>query len=186
MLKKAFSLVLGAALAVGLAVPAMASEYGDVRLRDIRLSNHSIRLEEDGEPMRLTVTYTPYGAFEEVEWSSSDEDVVTVDSSGLVSPVNGGDALISVETESGERDTCRVEVRDAEGHYDRITRVEMNFDELTVRLGQTRQLMASLMPRGLDEEDKYLRWESDDRDVAEVDPDGTVHGIGLGTTTITV
>jgi uncharacterized protein YjdB len=184
MLKKAFSLVLAALLAAGLAMPALAADDDDSpRVQSIRLSNNSIRLEVDGNPMPLTVRFTPYDAEDDLEWSSSDEDVAVVDD-GLVSAVGRGTATIYAETENGKRASCRVEVRDA-GERDEVSRVKMNFDELTVRLGQTRQLMVSISPSGVDELDKYITWDSDDFDIADVEQDGTVYGVSLGTTTIT-
>jgi hypothetical protein len=188
MLKKAFSLVLAGILAVGLALPAMAASNSSddpyPEVKEIQLGNGSIRLEVN-DYIPLVVHFLPRGSGEPVEWYSSDDEIATVDSAGVVDAVSPGSVTITCESESGKTATCRIVVEE-EDSGNLVALVELNFNELTVRLGQTRQLMASVYPGGLDEEDRLLDWETLDRHVATVEEDGTVYGAGLGVTTIVV
>lgn len=60
---------------------------------------------------RITATPSQSGA--ELTWSSSDESVATVDSSGNVTAVGVGTAVITVRTSDGNTATCTVTVKSA-------------------------------------------------------------------------
>ena len=64
------------------------------------------------EEMQLTATVTPENAYNsEVEWSSSDTSVVTVDQTGLITGTGNGEAVITVKTKVGNVSaTCAVTV----------------------------------------------------------------------------
>lgn len=77
----------------------------------VELNRHELTLET-GVSKTLTATITPAGACEDLEWSSSDEAVATVDADGKVTGVAEGTAVITVKsTEDGTKsDTCEVTV----------------------------------------------------------------------------
>jgi len=62
-----------------------------------------------GESVRLDAVYAPKGAKVTLKWSSSDEEVVTVDSKGSVYALNDGEATITCEG-GGKKATCAVKV----------------------------------------------------------------------------
>ena len=68
-----------------------------------------------GKTVTLTPTFTPANASNKhVTWSSSDTNVATVDSNGVVTGVAAGSATITVTTEDGgHTDTCAVTVNPA-------------------------------------------------------------------------
>lgn len=60
---------------------------------------------------RLTVTFTPAGAKADLVWTSSDEDVVTVNESGVVTPVGVGVADITATVKDTElKGVCKVTI----------------------------------------------------------------------------
>ena len=65
-----------------------------------------------GAQKRLQASITPSNASDQsVEWSSSDENVVTVDSQGIITGIADGKANITVKTKDGNfSDTCAVTV----------------------------------------------------------------------------
>ncbi len=72
---------------------------------------------EVGQTLQLTATIAPENATnKEYSWSSSDEDVATVDENGLVSAIAAGPAIITVTTTDGRKTaTCTVTVKAKEG-----------------------------------------------------------------------
>ena len=67
---------------------------------------------ENGKTLQLTATVNPDNADDKtVTWSSSNEDVATVDEDGLVTAVAKGEATITVTTtDGGKTATCKVTV----------------------------------------------------------------------------
>lgn len=77
----------------------------------VSLNTESIFLEPD-QTEQLTATVTPENATNQsVSWSSSSTDVTTVNSSGIVTAVGEGDAVITVSSDDGDfTDSCIVTV----------------------------------------------------------------------------
>jgi uncharacterized protein YjdB len=65
-----------------------------------------------GDTVKLSATLSPAEATEQtVTWSSSDEDLATVDSSGKVTVVGSGTVTITVTTkDGGHTDSCTITV----------------------------------------------------------------------------
>jgi len=61
-----------------------------------------------GDSRQLTATTTPAGA--QVTWTSSDDSIVTVDSTGKVNGTKAGSCIITAATEDGLTATCTVNV----------------------------------------------------------------------------
>lgn len=72
-----------------------------------------------GNTERLVATIVPSGASEKgLSWSSSDEEVATVSSNGLVTALQGGTTTITVMTvEGGFTASCKVVVAEKEGGF---------------------------------------------------------------------
>lgn len=60
------------------------------------------------DPVQITATLTPAGSTGTITWTSSDESVVTVSASGLVTAVGKGSATITAALPGGVTQTCRV------------------------------------------------------------------------------
>lgn len=63
-----------------------------------------------GETSEINITISPSDCTEEIMWSSSDEDIVTVDSDGTIEGIGAGEAEITAETASGAEVTVTVVV----------------------------------------------------------------------------
>lgn len=76
----------------------------------ISLDQSDITRYADGGQFTLTATITPSDAkVTELLWYSSDEGVATIDSSGVVTPVNSGNCTITAETfDGGYKAFCNV------------------------------------------------------------------------------
>lgn len=75
----------------------------------ITLSEHELTMKVDDQT-RLKATIEPAGTELTLQWKSTATDVATVNSSGLVTAVGNGDALIIVSAEGATGDTCKVTV----------------------------------------------------------------------------
>ena len=80
------------------------------KLKSLSLSENKLELKGKTEK-KLSVTLTPGDADDEkFTWSSSDEKVVKVSNDGTVTTVSCGEATITVKSESGLTDSCKVTV----------------------------------------------------------------------------
>lgn len=79
------------------------SEYSRHLIETISFEKNEIELQT-GECTKLTVLFTPSNAsFTALEWSSSDENVATVDIFGNVKKVAEGEAIITATTTDGSK-----------------------------------------------------------------------------------
>jgi chitodextrinase/uncharacterized protein YjdB len=78
----------------------------------IRLSKKTFQMTEIVNSGQLSVTIYPANAFDKsVVWKSTDANVVTVNSNGMLTPVKPGNAKIIVTSNSGlKADTCELQV----------------------------------------------------------------------------
>jgi len=136
-----------------------------------------------GDTVQLAATVAPSDATnKDVTWSSDDEDIATVSSSGVVTAVAVGEATITVTTEDGEKiDSITVTVNSA---TIAVTGVTIAEEDQTILVGDTLQLTETVAPS--DASNKNVTWTSDDEDVATVSSSGLVSAVAEGTATITV
>ena len=131
-----------------------------------------------GDQYRLTAVISPDNATNKnVSWSSSNEAVVAVDSSGLLTAVGSGSATIIVQTEDGGYiDMTNVTVLQP------VTSIELSETELSVKKGTVLWLNATVNPDTAD--NKNVVWSSSDTTLATVDQTGKVTALAVGTVTI--
>ena len=131
-----------------------------------------------GDEENLTATVEPEGAADKVEWTSSDEDVVTVDENGKITAVGEGTATITV-TAGGKTATCTVTVTAKP-----VPITGISLDDAEVSVGRTIQLKPKFTPA--DTTQRGVTWESSDETIATVDKNGRVKGLAEGEVSITV
>lgn len=142
----------------------------------INLDDDALVLEK-GETTTLTATVeTSDGSTPEISWSSSDEDVATVDSTGKVTAVAGGTAIITAKAGS-KKATCEVTVTSA------VEGVSLDQTTLTLEKEGTATLVPTITPA--DATNKKITWFSDNKKVATVDEAGKVIALAGGTAIIT-
>ena len=143
----------------------------------IKINSEKITLGK-GQKTVLTATVMPENATNKnVEWSSSDASVVTVNASGQISGVKVGSAVITATTSDKKyKDTCLVEV------VQLATEVILDFTNLQMDVGKTKTLTASLRPMTIT--NKKVKWSSSDKKIASIDSNGTIKALKAGTVTI--
>jgi uncharacterized protein YjdB len=117
------------------------------------------------------------------EWTSSDEAVASVDSSGLVRAAAEGEAEIKVVCEGVEA-TATIEVRPPE--MQSVGRVEVTPALVDLVRGESAQLVANVYDmNGEIFLDQVIAWDSSDTAVVTVDDSGLVSSVANGTATVT-
>ena len=139
----------------------------------VSLSSSALKMKI-GEKQTLIATIMPEGKTDgQMEWRSSDTDVAEVDAEGVVKAKAKGKATITVTTvDGGHTASCEVQV------YQPVTSLNLNNETLTLKTGETQQLIASISPS--DADNKNVIWSSENENIARVDKDGKVTGVKAG------
>ncbi|MDP4142858.1 MAG: Ig-like domain-containing protein [Bacillota bacterium] len=129
----------------------------------------------------LTPVIAPTNAtIKTVTWSSSNETIVKVSSSGVLTPVAPGTATITVTTtDGGYKGTCAVTVVYG------LTSITLDKTSATLKLGGANLVLNPTINPSY-ATNKALNWVSSNTNVVTVDQNGTVHAVGIGTAVITV
>ena len=136
-----------------------------------------------GYTTQLDPVFTPSDTNQtSLTWTSNNTSAVTVDQNGLVTGVSAGSATITAtgEDENGNpvSGSCTVTVTTVA-----VTGVSLNKTTLDLSKGATTTLEATISPSNAS--NKNVTWTSSNTSVATVS-NGTITGVAVGTTTITV
>ena len=132
-----------------------------------------------GDSDALTATVSPSNTTDQLVWSSSTPEVATVSTSGVVTAVAEGSAVITAS--AGDKSaSCNVTVH----KWVEVTSVSLSQSSLTLNKGQSETLTATVSPSNAN--DKSVTWSSSNTGVATVDQNGKVTAVGGGNATITV
>ena len=124
-----------------------------------------------GQVWQLNATVKPEGA--SISWNSNKTDVATVDREGKVTAVALGEAVITAS--AGEKSAqCLVKVEKEVA----IEGISLNKSSLTLKEGETFQLVATLIPENATP--KTIEWISSIPSVATVDEKGLVTAVRNG------
>lgn len=134
---------------------------------------------EIGKTAQLTATVLPEDATDKsITWESSDETLLTVTDTGLVTALTIGNGTVTVRATNGVSKTCSVTVTPK---YEAVTRVELNQSALSLTVGEATQLTAIVSPENAT--NKTLEWTSSGPEIASVS-EGMVNALNVGSTTI--
>ncbi len=176
----------GIVTAVGVGEAIITAKAGDseatckVTVVDGTVAVTEISLEEEihmspGQTVRLVATVKPEEAAGKVNisWSSSHTEVATVDQEGNVTAVALGETIITAA--AGDKSaTCLVKVEREVA----IVGITLNETSLTLKEGETFQLVATLQPENATP--KTIEWFSTIPAVATVDENGLVTAVRKG------
>ena len=132
-----------------------------------------------GSKLKLTATVIPDNArIPDIEWSTDNEAVATVNRKGEVTPVAEGVANIKVTAvENGKFAVCKVTVERV-----KVTGITLDKNTLDVEPGGMGVIKATIIPENATI--PGYSWSSSDESIATVDG-GKVTGVAEGTATIT-
>ncbi|MEE3342682.1 MAG: Ig-like domain-containing protein [Bacilli bacterium] len=135
-----------------------------------------------GSVANLSVAFNPNNTTDkEINWDSSDETVITIDSFGKVTAVGVGEAVITATSKSGLRSTITITVIEEDI---KISSISLNHTALNLKNGETERLVANVMP--MNASNKNVSYRSSNPAIATVDDTGLVTGVAKGMAIITV
>ncbi|MBY9078597.1 Ig-like domain-containing protein [Paenibacillus sp. HN-1] len=156
-----------------------------VAVTGVSLDRTELSLATGGSSSLTAIIEPLDAANQKVTWSSSDDEIVTVDEDGVVTAKAAGTATITVTTEDGgfTAETI-VTVTDTEPETVAVTGVSVNRIELSLATGGSGRLTATIAPANATNQN--VVWSSSDSGIAAVDNSGIVTAKAAGTATITV
>ncbi|MBO0422059.1 Ig-like domain-containing protein [Enterococcus plantarum] len=159
-------------------------EIGTVPVTGISISPKELTMGR-GDKSQLTAILAPATATNrEVEWSTNDETIATVDSSGLVTANKPGRATISVKTaDGGYQFETTVTVEDRHIPVDSIQITDKKPFVVT-QIANNTTIEVQVMPENAS--NTKLVWESENPAIAAVDQEGNITAKSFGRTKITV
>ena len=148
-----------------------------------------------GDSRNLTATVSPANATNKnVSWTSSNENIATVSSTGVIKATREGTAIITVTTEDGNhKATCNVTVKQVKTEEPAepikptiisVTGVTLNKISAEMYVGDSTNLVATVSPANAT--NKNVTWTSSNENIATVSNAGVVKATREGTATITV
>lgn len=151
----------------------------DTAVQSVSVTPESLSLNV-GATSQLSATVLPVNAENKtVNWSSDHASIASVNSTGLVSAVSNGVAVITATTVDGSHtDTSTVTVSTP------VSSVVMTPEIFTVSVGETQQLTANVLPATAS--NKSVTWLSGTPSVATVSSTGLVTGVSNGSSIISV
>lgn len=130
-----------------------------------------------GRTLPYSVNVLPRGASSNLKWSSSNENVATVDDKGNVTSISTGKTTITVTSDNGKKASFVLTVNELLINNLYITDY-MN----AIYIGDTTSIKTTISPKESTEKIKYT---SSNERVAKVDSNGVVTGVGVGNVVIT-
>ena len=160
----------------------------EVPVQSITVTPASITAKVGEGPIQLTATVLPANATNKtVTWTSKNEQVVKVDSSGKVTIIGAGDTAI--EAKAGEKTfTVRVKIeaqpqsQQPQNPKVLVESLSLSFAELSLKVGEAKDL-PSVTITPSNSTDQAITWISNKPEVAKVE-NGKVVGVSSGTVQI--
>ena len=152
-----------------------------IKVTGVTLDKPGLELEI-GDSDTLTATVAPDDATNKaVSWSSANDAIATVED-GVVTAVAVGETTVTVTTADGAfKATANVVVKAAPI---KVTGVSLDKTMVALEIDEKLKLNATVVPENAD--DKSVTWSVGNASIATVADDGTVTGVAVGETNVTV
>ena len=161
---------------------AITVEKKLIPITEVLIDKSSATLTE-GDSTTLTATVLPENTTDtkDISWSSSNNDIATVDTTGHVEAKKAGTVIITATSTNGKTAECTVTV---EKKLIPITEVSLSESAVGIIEGNTHKLTATVLPENTTDS-KSVSWSSNNEAVATVSEDGTITAKSAGTAVIT-
>ncbi len=146
----------------------------------LKLNEVTATVEPKGNGNLLATLTCSDAAKTDVTWTSSDENILTVDSEGYYKAgKTAGSAVVTASFEFNGKtytDSCVVNVRYS------VESSRMNRRKLTLTVGETEKLKVRISPSNATV--KTVKWYTTDENIVTVDSDGNIKAVAKGTATV--
>ena len=164
---------------VGYVFQNYIEQLPDIEVEEIKISIDNPVIQKN-EISKLNIEIYPKEAKEQIlEYISSNEKIVKVDSNGNIYGVSSGKATITVRVISnGVKASIDIEV------YSKVTGIQVNIENITLQEGEQYQIVTNIEPD--DANNKTVQYVSENMNIATVDDTGIITAIQPGNTNIQV
>lgn len=155
-----------------------------IKVGAAKLENISFEEKEktimQGKSTKLDIVFTPsYATNKNVQWTSSNKDIATVDKEGNVTGVHFGECMITAKAEDGGYEAaCKIIVKPIP-----VENISFSSRYYDIEIGGEKQLNVIFTPENAG--NRNLTWSSSNPIVVSVDKTGKVKGNTSGSSTIT-
>ena len=160
---------------IGYVFQSYVAEVIIPEVRSIQLSVDNATLNV-GDRKQVNIQVEPSGAVGEVIWTSSNENVISVDNGEIVA-LSGGRATITARI-GDVYDSVDVLV------YVPVENIDLDIKNIQLIEGNSMRITASVSPENAT--NKQLTWSSEDDAIARVGEDGVISAVSEGETVINV
>lgn len=157
-----------------------ANPYSYAKLQTIYVPASSIKIDSEsielikGMTKQLSAIVLPTDADStEYSWSSSNSNIVSVSSTGVITANSSGEAYViaTLNADSTIVDSCKVNV------IQPVTSIALNTKEKTLNVGETYTLYVTVNPN--DADNKNIIWTSENPEIASIE-NGTIKALRAG------
>lgn len=163
----------------GVSVTCAVKVY-TVKVSEISLSANQMNVKP-GDLFNLTVSINPSDAYNKsLEWTSSNDEIATVNNEGWVEAKNVGTAVITVTSKDGSNisASCIISVENV-----KVSQITLSETIVNTESRSRFFIVATVNPT--DAYDKEVKWSSSNSDVAYIDEKGRVETYKSGSAVIT-
>jgi len=167
------------------ACPGSVIDPSKTPVESVSIDQGKMLILQTEDVVELNVTVSPDDADnKDVEWSSSKEEVVTVDADGVITAVAEGMAIVMAKAKdgSGKYDYIEVYVTDEETVL--VESVSINGGDISLKTGTDAELFITVLP--INAANRNVIWSSSAEEVVIVDQNGRIEAVAEGTATVTV
>lgn len=165
----------------------------NVTIQKIDLTGIKVELEDEdilkGKDYQVKVTPIPENSteFENIEFTSSDEDIFIVSSDGIITGVKEGTATLTVTVKGPVGSGMTPIIEEIEVHIREISLEGINILPIPggIQVGETAQIELDLIPENVTDY-MTITYKSSDESIATIDANGVITGLKEGTVKITV
>lgn len=126
-----------------------------------------------GETKAVTATVSPSNATDKtVTWTSSNKEIVMVDSEGEILALGIGEAQVTAKTSNGKEAIVNVTVKPI-----KVTEIKVSESEINLKVDENATLTATIVPENAT--DKEVEWTSENEEIATV-KDGVITAVAPG------
>ena len=162
----------------------------------ISIDNKSLNIKVGSSTQLNAYVYPDDASNKSVSWSSSNTEIVTVNSSGVITAISKGTATITASTSNGLTDSATVTVianttptnptnpNPPTSDGTEVTGIKLNTNNISVTVGGTVKVEYTVLPATAT--NKNVVWSVDNKDIITVYRDGRIVGKKAGVARATV